>query len=215
VSSNSWTRWRAGYHYIHQVTRGYFWQCTALAFALLALVNLSERRRVVSMLSTERSQAETELVEIAQSQTDALRLVGKVIKWPNDLRAIRPNPEPPLSLPYRMVLLLNSLQCRTFDPITELIRDIRVGGGDKSATLVIYSPDPWTAESYVRVNRLRFSVLHDRNRSFASTNGIGQEPLAMVLDREDRVVAAVTSSGRGRNLWPHLRPSLLGLVLNQ
>jgi hypothetical protein len=174
--------------------------------------NLSERFRLAAAMITSHDQATAAYSEVSQSQSGAVALVGRQVEWPTDVKYLRPNAPPEaMARPYHVIVAMNSQQCKTLDPVTVLLRDLRASNGDLPATLVIYSADPWTAESYARINRLQFSVVYDPNHSFAKANHIQQEPLAMIVDREGRVVSAVSSAGRGRDMWPTLRTALVTL----
>jgi hypothetical protein len=202
---------------------GWYWPLVATVLCCLAGFNVWQRVRLNEAL--DRTQ--TRQIEAQQARTAAQlslgQLLGKRLRWPENLRRDGPlhSPAAGTQSRYRLVAVLNALDCSIpLSAVTQLLVRIHFSSTiDREAgsltRVVLFTDNAITARSYRIGHNLRCPVFFDPDHQFARENGLAIEPLVLITDDRDVVVMAFTPVGPGAESWEAMTGGALGLLRGQ
>ncbi len=187
-----------------------FWPSSCLALIAASAINLFNLHAMQTKSTSDRRTESQAYRELAASQAEMSSVIGKRLIWPESLAALDGSPQ--VRSP-RVVAILNSFKCgKSQDAIAKFVQDMERRDGPEGLATVIYSTEPYTAQSVRRSFHLRSAVLHDVGHEMAIANGIPVEPAILALSPGGVIIAAFTTFGRGLDLWPTSAKSFAALL---
>jgi hypothetical protein len=194
------------------------WAGIALVLLALAGYNIAARYRLADASEQYKADMEAAYAELADSQTAASELVGRVIRWPPTLKSVdgRAFDGETGAKDYRFVVVIDGANCMDLQSagtrlLAELQRLVPSVAPEYVLALVKGAAIP-VARSYQLANRFAFPVVLDELDAFRRANQVSIAPIVLVLNRNDIVVNAFTPAGRGRDLLPAVQPGLVRLL---
>jgi hypothetical protein len=93
---------------------------------------------------------------------------------------------------YTLLLVLSEMSCNVCqDEETHFANQLAEEMGDRARiAAVVHANSARYVRNYVRLNQVKFEVYLSENNQFALENGIVNSPLLLLLDQQNRVVAA-------------------------
>lgn len=187
MSSSGWSgRW------------GWVAVCTLLAaIAAWNLWQLRGHRVIAEELRLEVGRARAEAAEVVGSMSRAhqveLALLGRTLDWPDGLEALPGAPEAaPLYAGHRLVMYFSELACNVCrEREAQFMNGLAGITGGAGLAIVVHAENRRYARNFVRFGHLEeIPVYFDPQREMGRRNSVEESPVLVLLDAEDRVVAA-------------------------
>jgi len=193
-----------------------YWPALAAILLFLSWYNFQERKALLVQVNAAADLAKQNMEEIGQAYARTQSLLGRPLKGPSEL-IFAPSQKENAAASYRVVAFLSGNECnQPRSLLTEFLKQLAFSPSETwipgKAMIAVVGGEDLVAKSYRNTHGFDFPVVADADGRFLSGNGLTGEPIALILDRFNRVVMAASPSGRGATFWSAFRVGAISTV---
>ena len=158
--------------------------------------NTLQLKRCKKILVSQKleSQQQLKIIEKAfiESQIAAMTYLDRELSWVN-IKKIYPAGDVQLELREnpKLVLVFSEFSCNVCqDNETKFALEVSAAFGENYVLAVVQAGNTRYVSTYIRLNQVNFPVYYDADDTFFAVNGIHHTPLVLVINEENRIIAA-------------------------
>jgi hypothetical protein len=158
--------------------------------------NILQLKRCKKSLVSQKLESQEQLKTIEkafiESQIAAMTYLDIELSWVY-INKIYPAGDFQLELQEnpKLVLIFSEFSCNVCqDHETKFALEVAAAFGENYVLAVVQASNMRYVSTYIRLNQVNFPVYYSADDTFLSVNGIHHTPLVLVIDEENRVIAA-------------------------